>query len=216
MKRVIFILFFILLLDSCKDEEPLPTYTFKGQFINATENTVPVGLKVTLEASSGPNALNFQTQILGSAVTDSMGRFAITYTKTKLPVLRLLSQFYTYTGLPINQNVDTIFYKSSKGTLVFVFTANYPLKNTDTLYLGLPPFEQGQNVSIVKLPGPFSTKEIVKYRTLKEEGGIQYFWAIGRTQWDSATFFSHKYPKNRLDIFMRGDPFIDTIRIKYR
>jgi len=98
MKRLLFcFLLALTLLENCKpDEDSSPKYTFKGQFINATENKVPVGLKVTLEASSGPNSFDYKTEILGTAITDSFDRFSITYLRTKLYILRLLSQFYTY------------------------------------------------------------------------------------------------------------------------
>ena len=176
-----------------------------------------MGLAVTLQATSSPDLFTkFKKEILGTAITDSMGRFSITYKKTNLPILTLMSQYFTHENLPINKNIDTVFYISNYGTLIFVLTADIPLKNQDTLYLGIPPFKLNQTENIVKLSGPFSPQEVIKFRLIVENGGIQHFWAIGRSQWDSVTYFPHKYLGNKLQISMRGDPYVDTIKIKYR
>ena len=212
------LVFSVLFICNCKsDEESVPEFTFKGQYIDVINNKVPVGLAVTLQATSSPDLLTkFKKELLGTATTDSMGRFSITYKKTNLPILTLMSQYFTHENLPINKNIDTVFYISNYGTLIFVLTADIPLKNQDTLYLGIPPFKLNQSENIVKLSGPFSPKEIIKFRLILENGGIQHFWAIGRSQWDSVTYFPHKYAGNKLQISMRGDPYADTIRLKYR
>ena len=208
----------LVVLTNCKpQEDSTPQFTFKGQILNATTNEVPVGLSVTLQATSSPDLFTkFKKEILGTAITDSMGRFSITYKKTSLPILTLLSQFLTYNDLPINKNVDTIFYRSTKGTISFILTAINPLKIEDTLYLAIPALDIGKDVTFEKISGPFPQKKIIQYRTLTDRGSLQYFWAIGYTQWDSVMRFSHLYSKNKLIYNMRGDPYIDTIKIKYR
>ena len=207
-----------VILTNCKpNEDTTPMFTFRAQILNATTNEVPVGLAVTLQASTFPDGLTkFKKEILGTAITDSMGMFTITYNKTSLPILTLLSQFLTYNNLPINKNVDTIFYRSTKGKIVFILTSGNPLEVEDTLYIAIPALDIGKDITIEKISGPFPQEKIIQYRTLTDRGSLQYFWAIGYTQWDSVMRFSHLYSKNKLIYNMRGDPYIDTIKIKYR
>ena len=87
-----------VLLTNCKpNEDTTPMFTFRAQILNATTNEVPVGLAVTRQASTFPDGLTkFKKEILGTGITDSMGMFTITYKKTSLPILTLVSQFLTY------------------------------------------------------------------------------------------------------------------------
>lgn len=205
-----------VVLTNCKpQEDSTPQFTFKGQILNATTNEVPVGLSVTLQATSSPDLFTkFKKEILGTAITDSMGRFSITYKKTSLPILTLLSQFLTYNDLPINKNVDTIFYRSTKGTLVYKLISDSPLLLNDTLYFTLPD-EEGKNWYDYAISGPLSKTEIFKFRTSKTRG-IQGAWGLGKVNYNDVGYHPEKH-QNQLFIFnMQGDPFIDTIKIKNR
>ena len=198
----------LVVLTNCKpQEDSTPQFTFKGQIFNATTNEVPVGLAVTLQATSSPDLFTkFKKEILGTAITDSMGRFSITYKKTSLPILTLLSQFLTYNDLPINKNVDTIFYRSTKGTLVYKLISSFPLTNMDTLYLDVPPIDLGKSWQIYKISGLLLNEKIINFRTLKTVN-FNTSWALG---------YSNKFKDHYIGLGMRGDPYIDTIKIKYR
>ena len=207
----------LVVLTNCKpQEDSTPQFTFKGQIFNATTNEVPVGLAVTLQATSSPDLFTkFKKEILGTAITDSMGRFSITYKKTSLPILTLLSQFLTYNDLPINKNVDTIFYRSTKGTLVYKLISSFPLTNMDTLYLDVPPIDLGKSWQIYKISGLLLNEKIINFRTLKTVN-FNTSWALGYSQYDSIHWYPNKFKDHYIGLGMRGDPYIDTIKIKYR
>ncbi len=220
MRNLIFGLLILgIFVSQCKSEEGnSPKYIFNGRIFNATDNSSPLGLPITLKAHNLADGLTkYKEEILGKAFTDSSGRFSISYKHSDLSYIDLSSQFFNYTDMPLlNKNIDTTFFRSTKGTICFNLFSDNPLTKYDTLYIGMPPLEKGQGAYIGKLPGPLSKAENFKFRTLKSTGGIQYFWAIGRIQWDKVIYFSDKFSQNKLSISMRGDPFIDTIKLKYR
>ncbi len=205
-----------VILTNCKpNEDTTPMFTFRAQILNATTNEVPVGLAVTLQASTFPDGLTkFKKEILGTAITDSMGMFTITYKKTSLPILTLLSQFLTYNNLPINKNVDTIFYRSTKGTLVFLLTADTPLTANDTLFIGTPA-DEGGGGAIRTVTGPLPSKYFVKYHCVASNG-TESFWNIGWATYQYKSYNRHQYKNQVLSYYMTGDPYTDTIKIKYR
>lgn len=214
MKKLIYSLLILgLFISHCKPEEnDLPSYTFKGRIFNATEQTVPKGLQITLKAHNLADGLTkYKEEILGTAITDTLGRFSITYRRSNLLYITLSSQFFIYPDLPLlNRNIDTTFYRSTKGTLIYRFIADDPLLSGDTLYFTTPHMQTLQLII-----GPKSAQEIYAYKGIGPTTTKGY-WGIGKKSFDAAFAQPSKYPNQVFYYVFRYDPYVDSVTIKYR
>lgn len=214
MKNLIFGLLILgLFVSRCKSEEGnSPTYTFKGRIFNATDNSAPIGLLITLKANNLADGLTkYKEEILGNTVTDSFGRFTISYKHSDLLYINLSSQFFIYPDMPLlNKNIDTTFYRSTNGTLIYRFIADNPLLSGDTLYFTTPHMQTKQIII-----GPKSAQEIYEYKGVGPTSTKGY-WGIGRKSFDAVFTQPGKYPNQVFFYVFRYDPYVDSVTIKYR
>jgi hypothetical protein len=217
MKTIFVIIFasFCFLL-GCKKTSP-PQYTIKGRVLNGTTMQVYANQQITATVHTY-NIPQTYAQ-LGSCSTDAQGNFSLTYTQTSIDYDRatidLQSQFFALQGLAVNQNIDSNFYLSSRGSLRISMQTSTPLElNNDTLFLGYENYVNNNQV--------FSIDTFVKtfqgyYKTIRVPTPyINVFWGRGINN------YVYNPAKNgfikvehSVQVNITGDPYVDSVTINY-
>ena len=150
MKHVTILFCSLLLLGSfsCKKQDTntiTPVYTIQGRVYESYPKVPYAKQSITLRVTRGANDTYVEAD-LGTATTDDSGYFKITYDQTSISggdpgggpaaEIHMFSQFFTFDGIPVNQNVNKAFYNPTKGKLKINLQTSNPLeKNHDTLFI---------------------------------------------------------------------------------
>ena len=183
-------------------------FTIKGRIVDGTTDFRYKNITFDVfGADRNENA----SDNLGSFTTNDSGDFEFIYEKAKGSFsISLLNSFIRFKRLPVNQNIDKVFYKSTLGKVkVFLKTTKLLQNNKDTLYL-YEYFDNKVHIdTFTTLPD-----EYFFYRT-PPPGGIGF--GYGR---NNAEFFYDYKNKSLIrakeaSTEVTGDPIVDELVINY-
>lgn len=225
--KIITLIIIILAAWGCKDDCPTPDqpttgnggstkkshYTLSGKIINGTYNTpVNPGMKLELRVNY-QGMFDFQTEELGNTTIQPDGSFSITYPHSKLAEsyganMRLEGGNMTIEYLPKNRDVDTILYRSTWGTVQLQLIDIEPFNKIYFAY-------RVSNDSLISDSSDINESKFTNIRCVMPGFGVYYDYSpldIRKDdRWGGVVYGQPKIAS----ISLRGDPFIDTLRIEY-
>jgi hypothetical protein len=212
---IIIAIFFAAPLGCKKEPEK---FKIKGRIMGGTTGFKYKGLTFTVHTKGG--AANKIIDDLGTFTTNDSGDFEFMYEKIKgisANSISAISTFTKFENIPINQNVDKVFFKSSLGK--FKVICNCPnIKSSDTLFVSYSKLNSS-NVyrqvidTVTNVTNGYSY--IINTPPNSEFGVV---WGI------NSNTFSWKYYNGNIDVInylgniigrISGDPVIDEFEIKY-
>lgn len=206
---MIFGLMFIL--TSCEVEEDINIvkHTINGRIINVNNPTQFVGKKLYLESQY--YSLNEGTIIetIAEAIVTDSSTFELIYDSSPGTTLRILcTELPKFSrSVPVNQNITPTFYISDSATLVLNLLSDNILKSNDTLYLKYirPSVNKPDTFLLI---GPITNNYKITFRGFNY-GGYNFSWGVGYNDFRSNGYKRHK------NYTLSGDPFVDTVDLKY-
>ena len=226
--RKLFFLIVLGVLGSCKDNCPDPNgtgsngtgntggtgteYTIKGKLLNGTTmEPINPGMEMTLIAQN--NGLAVKREELGTCKIQDDGSFELKYLYSEVAAIstafmRFESQFYISEYLPRNQSLDTILYESTLGTVVLVINRS---ESKNRVYFAYRIAKD----SLVSDSSDTNESRFISVRSEMPGFGVYYDTAQLDIRKDDLWGNVVYGDPMQASIKMRGDPFIDTLRIQY-
>lgn len=225
MNRPILI-FFVLIISLYSCRKPKTTidqqFTVKGTLLNGTthERFAHQTIDFSMTYIDRVDLINGYRH-LGQVNTDDTGGFTFIYQGqniSRLPDARLsiVSGDIEFDSLPINRDINRLFYASSLGSLKVYLQPDTALKQGDTLFLGYQTLNPDKSILFhtdtitSNISGYFKTiRTTVSY--------VQFYWGVGNRQYRPDTryndfiYVAHTKPKT----YITGDPVVNEITIHY-
>lgn len=214
MKKVtIFVIgMFLATQWSCKKEPE--KFIIEGRIVDGTTDFRYKNL--TFDVFGADRNENASINI-GSFTTNDSGDFKFIYEKVKGSFsISLLNSFIRFKRLPVNQNINKVFYKSSMGKYRVICECPN-IKSTDTLFLEYGKIT-GSNVSrAIDTLTNVKNLDFFTYDNWPRES-VTLAWGINSNNFDSELYQGDiiitKY-LGKINGNVSGDPVIDEFKIKY-
>lgn len=210
------VLLILVLANSCKktENDPEEIYTVKGKFNNYSNPTSFDGLKVRLELFEGGL---FGTKITKKAegIISNEGMFELQYSGQVfsgdfyLTIERLIPDI----NIPRNVNFEKEYNMSTSGKLIINLIKDSILNPKDTLLIEFPGFEAKK---IYSLPyGSFKDGILDTLSVPKDLSNSTIYSALWGRNYQQLLDAVYKKNNRYKEFKISGDPFIDTLTIKY-
>jgi hypothetical protein len=216
MNRLKYLIPFLFLVSGCKqpDTGPKATFIIKGRVLNGTSG-IPFANQ-QISAVVHVRTIGGDGASLGTAQTDANGNFSLSYKQTAITYdnasIRISSNFFILQNLPVNKNIDSIFYFSTLGKVKILLNSTSPLElNKDTLFINYLDYEGKINWDTISK----TTNGLFKVVRVKTPY-VNFWYGIGYKQIHQDPNYTNSVIGGKL-IYkpIMGDPYIDSISINY-
>lgn len=202
---------FMLTITSCEfeNEVNITKHTINGKIINVNNPTQFVGKKLYLESQYSSLFEGTIIETIAETIVTDSSSFEFIYESS--PGTSLYIKCYELPNflrsVSVNQNITPTFYISDSATLVLNLYSDNLLKTNDTLYLKYirPSVNKPDTFLLI---GPITNNYKLPFRGYNY-GGYNFSWGVGYNDFRANGNRRHK------NFALTGDPFIDTVELKY-